>query len=173
MVEEDDEGHDIAVQVARELALFLRRYGDNHNSVRCWIWIALRSHLSENCDSGYWAIRRNSFSVERLASRVAISPRNFARELGTTPARLVQQMRHEAARRRLEESKESVVQIASKCGFGQSGLDASGIRGALGNCTAYISRAFSDDRHQVAVKLIAYNLGLTKRNERSVIIDAL
>jgi transcriptional regulator GlxA family with amidase domain len=57
-----------------------------------------------------------------LAQRVAMSPRNFARvftqEMKTTPAKFVERLRVEAARRRLEESHNNMETIASECGFG-------------------------------------------------------
>ena len=57
-----------------------------------------------------------------LAERVAMSPRNFARvfskEMKTTPAKFVERLRVEAARRRLEESQNSMETIAGECGFG-------------------------------------------------------
>ena len=53
-----------------------------------------------------------------------MSPRHFARvfarELGVTPARYVEQVRVEAARRRLEEGDAGVEQVAAGCGFGSS-----------------------------------------------------
>jgi transcriptional regulator GlxA family with amidase domain len=63
-------------------------------------------------------------SVEALAQRAAMSPRNFARvfsrEVGVTPARFVERARIEAARRRLEESSLSVGAVAAECGFGSA-----------------------------------------------------
>jgi|SRR6516162_7911069 transcriptional regulator GlxA family with amidase domain len=118
---EEDEGHDIAVQVARELVLFLRRSGGQ--SQFSSLLDLDSSTVPSLRELRLWMLDhlREPLPVERLASKAAMSPRNFARvfvrELGT-PARLVQQMRLEAARRWLEESKESVVQVASKCGFG-------------------------------------------------------
>jgi len=54
--------------------------------------------------------------------RVAMSPRHFARvftrEIGMTPARYVEKVRVEAARRRLEESSHGVDAVAESCGFG-------------------------------------------------------
>ena len=53
---------------------------------------------------------------------MAMSPRNFARvfikEMKTTPAKFVERLRVETARRRLEESQNSMETIASECGFG-------------------------------------------------------
>jgi transcriptional regulator GlxA family with amidase domain len=63
-------------------------------------------------------------SVDALAARAAMSPRHFARcfrdETGSTPARFVEAARVEAARRRLEESGDSIESIARACGFGSA-----------------------------------------------------
>jgi len=60
--------------------------------------------------------------VEAMAQRAHMSARHFARafqrELGVTPARYVERVRVEAARRRLEDSEEPVAQVAAGCGFG-------------------------------------------------------
>jgi hypothetical protein len=61
-------------------------------------------------------------SVEALARRVHMSPRNFfrifVREVGMTPARFVERARIEGARRLLEETSRGVVEVATACGFG-------------------------------------------------------
>ena len=68
------------------------------------------------------ASRRGSLGAGAGAARVAMSPRNFARvftrEVGMTPARFVESVRVEAARRRLEESVHGVESVAASCGFG-------------------------------------------------------
>jgi transcriptional regulator GlxA family with amidase domain len=65
---------------------------------------------------------KQDMPVEKLAAKAAMSPRNFARvflkDTGTTPARFVERIRVEAARRRLEESRDKLERIASDCGFG-------------------------------------------------------
>jgi transcriptional regulator GlxA family with amidase domain len=57
-----------------------------------------------------------------MAERVHMSPRNFARvfsrQTGWTPARFVERLRVEAARRRLEESGAGLDRVARECGFG-------------------------------------------------------
>ena len=57
-----------------------------------------------------------------MAARAHMSPRHFARafraETGVTPARHVERVRLEAARRRLEDTSEPIAAIASGCGFG-------------------------------------------------------
>ncbi|HYY34737.1 MAG TPA: helix-turn-helix domain-containing protein, partial [Candidatus Binatia bacterium] len=42
----------------------------------------------------------------------------FTKEMKTTPAKFVERLRLETARRRLEESHNSMESIASECGFG-------------------------------------------------------
>jgi transcriptional regulator GlxA family with amidase domain len=60
--------------------------------------------------------------VDRLAGRVGMSPRNFARRyaarMGATPAHAVEMLRVEAARRLLEDVDIPVKTIAARCGFG-------------------------------------------------------
>jgi transcriptional regulator GlxA family with amidase domain len=60
-------------------------------------------------------------NVERLASKAAMSPRNFARaftaETGVTPARAVERLRVEAARASIETSAEPIDAIARSAGF--------------------------------------------------------
>jgi len=59
--------------------------------------------------------------VEAMAARAHMSPRHFARafraETGVTPARYVERVRLEAARRRLEDSADPVAAVAAQCGF--------------------------------------------------------
>jgi transcriptional regulator GlxA family with amidase domain len=61
-------------------------------------------------------------SIEALAERVAMSPRNFARlfvqETGMTPAKFVEQARLEVARCALEQTVLPVEAIVERCGFG-------------------------------------------------------
>ena len=71
-----------------------------------------------------WMIEHldQNLSVEQLASRAAMSPRNFARrfraEVGASPAQYVQRLRLDAARRLLTEGELPTDLIAARCGFG-------------------------------------------------------
>lgn len=60
-------------------------------------------------------------SVEALADRMGMSPRNFARvyakSMGVTPAKAVEAMRTEAAQALLETTDLSVKAISARCGF--------------------------------------------------------
>jgi len=63
-------------------------------------------------------------SVEALAERTAMSPRNFARQFARAlcmpPARYVQSLRIDAARRLLTDGRMSIERIADRCGFASS-----------------------------------------------------
>ncbi len=65
-----------------------------------------------------------NLSVQRLARRVAMSPRNFARvftrEVGATPAKFVTSVRVEAARRLLEETQDPLESVCEKAGLGST-----------------------------------------------------
>jgi len=119
---EEDHGREVALHVARELVLFLRRPGGQSQfSAQLAVQAADRAPLREL--QGWIADHLAAdLAVPVLASRVAMSPRNFARvftrEVGVTPARFVETARVEAARRRLEESSNGVDAVAAECGFG-------------------------------------------------------
>ena len=119
---EDDHGSEIARQVAQYLVLFLRRPGGQSQFSRFLETQAATPGPIR--DLQVWAMEHLSedLGVERLADRVAMSPRNFARifvrQTGVTPARYIEQIRVEAARQRLEQGGESVDGIASACGLG-------------------------------------------------------
>jgi transcriptional regulator GlxA family with amidase domain len=119
---EEDWGRTAALSVARILVMFLNRPGgqsqfseylaaqfcedDKVRELQLWV----QEHLEQD------------LSVPRLAARSAMSDRNFARHftkvVGATPAHYVCNARLEAARRKLEENKLPVGQIAHRCGFG-------------------------------------------------------
>jgi transcriptional regulator GlxA family with amidase domain len=119
---EEDHGSRLALEVARELVLYLRRPGGQSQFSS-----ALSLQLSDReplRDLASWILDNLSkpMSVQTLARRVAMSPRNFARafvrEMNVTPAKYVERLRVEIARRRLEETRHSLKRIAAECGFG-------------------------------------------------------
>jgi transcriptional regulator GlxA family with amidase domain len=119
---EDDFGRDAALWIARHLVLFARRPGGQSQfSVLLDLQAAEREPLR---DLQAWVTEHldQDLSVERLAQRVHMSSRNFARvfqrQVGWTPARFVERLRVEAARRRLEESAAGLAEVARECGFG-------------------------------------------------------
>jgi transcriptional regulator GlxA family with amidase domain len=61
-------------------------------------------------------------SLPALAQKAGMSERGFSRHYhqatGLTPARAVERLRVEAARRLLSDSRQPVKRIAERCGFG-------------------------------------------------------
>ncbi|HLM83376.1 MAG TPA: helix-turn-helix domain-containing protein [Terriglobales bacterium] len=118
---EQDLGSALALRVARELVLYLRRAGGQSQfSTAMSLQASDRKQIEE---IRAWALDHldQNLPVEKLAAKAGMSPRNFARifvkDTGTTPARFVERLRVEAARRRLEESPDKLEKIANDCGF--------------------------------------------------------
>jgi transcriptional regulator GlxA family with amidase domain len=118
---EEDLGRSIALAVARFMVVFLKRPGgqaqfsaalalqaadDRFGALHEWI----NDHLCAD------------LSLSVLAGRAGMSERSFSRHYaaatGQTPARAVERLRVEAARRFLSESRTPVKRIAQRCGFG-------------------------------------------------------
>lgn len=119
---EEDLGREAALTVARWLVLFLRRPGSQSQfSAQLSAQLADRHPLR---DLQHWIADHPDadLSVAAMAARAGMSPRNFARafrrETGVTPARYVEHLRLDTARRRLEESDDTVDRVAASCGFG-------------------------------------------------------
>jgi transcriptional regulator GlxA family with amidase domain len=118
---EEDLDRDAALQIARHLVLFLRRPGNQSQfSATLSAQAPAREPLRE-VQRHVIEHPADDLSVEALAARACMSPRHFARafasESGVTPARYVEQVRLEAARRRLEDTAEPVAAVAAACGF--------------------------------------------------------
>ena len=119
---EEDLGTPTALRVARELVLYMRRAGGQSQfSAALSLQASDRKPIEEIRS---WALDHleQDLPVEKLAAKAGMSPRNFARvflhETGTTPGRFVEHLRVEAARRRLEESRDKLEKVATDCGFG-------------------------------------------------------
>lgn len=120
---EADCGRDVALQVARELVVFLKRPGGQAQFSQL---LQLQMRESAGFDELHvWICAHlddNNLTVERLARQARMSPRNFARvykrQTGRTPAKAIEMFRLEAARRMLEDSQRNIDQIAHACGFG-------------------------------------------------------
>ena len=118
---EQDLGRAAALAVARYLVVFLKRPGgqaqfsaalalqaaeDKFGALHDWIG----KHLAED------------ISLPVLARQAGMSERSFSRHYaeatGLTPGRAVEQLRVEAARRLLLESRLPAKRISQRCGFG-------------------------------------------------------
>ena len=119
---EDDLGRDAALEIARHLVVFLRRPGNQAQfSAQLAAQVANREPLR---DVQRWIAEHPAadLSVETLASRARLSPRQFARafaaEVGMPPGRYVDRVRLELARHRMEDTADGVEQTARFCGYG-------------------------------------------------------
>ena len=118
---EEDLGRSVALAVARYLVVFLKRPGgqaqfsaelalqaadDKFGALHDWI----NGHLGHD------------LSLSVLADQAGMSERSFSRHYaqatGQTPARAIERLRVEAARRQLSDSRLPVKRIAQRCGFG-------------------------------------------------------
>ncbi|EJM56725.1 transcriptional regulator containing an amidase domain and an AraC-type DNA-binding HTH domain [Pseudomonas sp. GM49] len=117
----EDLGDDAALDIAKNLVLFLRRPGGQAQfSVALQSQQVPGSNLDELC---HWISEHlgSQLTVEILADRFATSVRTliriFQRELQTTPARYVEDVRLEAACRELELGGRSMEEVARRCGY--------------------------------------------------------
>ena len=118
---EEDHGRALALAVARDLVMFLKRPGgqaqfsaalatqggdDTFGTLHRWI----DRHLADD------------LSLPVLARAAAMSERSFSRRYaeatGVTPARAVERFRVEAARRFLVDTRQPLKRIAARCGLG-------------------------------------------------------
>jgi transcriptional regulator GlxA family with amidase domain len=119
---EDDHGTEVAQTVARWLVLYLRRPGGQTQfAAPVWVARAKREPIRAVQDAVESEPGR-AHSIDELARRAAMSPRHFTRvftdEVGEAPGAYVERVRTEAARRQLEQTDDTVVAIAARCGFG-------------------------------------------------------
>jgi transcriptional regulator GlxA family with amidase domain len=118
---EADLGHRVAMHVARDLVVYLKRPGGQSQFSAP---LALQDARDERfSDLHAWMASHldGDLRVERLARQAGMSPRTFARvyvaKVGCTPAKTVAALRLEAARRALEESQATLKQVAAESGF--------------------------------------------------------
>ena len=120
---EEDHGFAIAKAVAQHLVVYHRRHGGQsqfaasvelapkNKRISAVLGYA-RDHIAEE------------LTLERLAEAVGMSRRQFSRafraQTGTTPARVVERLRADVARGRLETTAEPVERIAEAVGFGDA-----------------------------------------------------
>ena len=112
----------MALATARELVVYFKRPGGQSQfSAQLLAQMEGEGGLDELVE-WIFANLDGDLSVEELAARAGMSPRNFGRVLkrrvGTTPARFVEMARLDHARRWLEESEDPLKIVAVETGFG-------------------------------------------------------
>jgi transcriptional regulator GlxA family with amidase domain len=118
----EDHGSQRALEIARDLVMFLRRPGGQTQFSS--LLAAQSSDRRPLQDLQAWIVEHLTadLGVTTLAARCRMSPRHFARlfvgELGVTPAHFVTRTRVTAARVLLQSTDYSMKEVASRCGFG-------------------------------------------------------
>ena len=118
---EQDLGRTVALAVARYLVVFLKRPGGQAQFSTA---LSLQSAEDEFGVLHGWINKHlaDDISLPVLADQAGMSERSFSRHYaeatGLTPARAVERLRVEAARRMLSESRLPVKRISQRCGFG-------------------------------------------------------
>jgi transcriptional regulator GlxA family with amidase domain len=118
---EEDLGRTVALAVARYLVVFLKRPGGQAQFSEA---LSMQSAEDEFGVLHQWINKHLSgdLSLAMLADQAGMSERSFSRHYagatGVTPARAIERLRVEAARRLLSESRLPVKRISQRCGFG-------------------------------------------------------
>lgn len=118
---EENLGRTIALAVARYLVVFLKRPGGQAQFSAALSLQAAEDRFAALHD---WISQHlaDDISLPVLAREAGMSERSFSRHYaqatGLTPARAVERLRVEAARRLLAESRLPAKRISQRCGFG-------------------------------------------------------
>jgi transcriptional regulator GlxA family with amidase domain len=131
---EEDFGPEVALSVARELVVYMKRPGGQEQySQPLQFQLQSRSRFA---DLVPWMVSHldQNLSVEVLAEKLCLCPRQFSRrfkvEFGSSPASFIRRMRLDEARQRLSSPDCTVEGVARSVGFG----DADNFRRAFERC---------------------------------------
>lgn len=117
---EVDLGRVVALSVARQLVVFMKRPGGQSQFSAA---LTLQDSGGRFDDLHSWIMQNlnHPLSLSDLAERAGMSMRSFSRHYrnatGRTPARAIEEIRLEAARRLLEQGLQ-VGRVVTRCGFG-------------------------------------------------------
>ncbi|MGC5702163.1 GlxA family transcriptional regulator [Pseudomonas sp. NFXW11] len=132
---EADLGREAALEVARQLVVFLKRPGGQSQFS---VTLSLQ-HRGGRFDGLHGWIAENlnrELTLPVLAQQVAMSERSFIRhyraDTGQTPARAIELIRVETARRLLADTGLPIKRIAAQCGFGSEETLRRAVLRALG-----------------------------------------
>ena len=119
---EDDHGRDLSLAIAKSLVLYLKRTGGQSQFSALLVSQTLeRSDQFGKLNTWMSANLDADLSVSALALKMGMSERSFSRryadQVGQTPAKAVENLRLEGARRLLETTDRSIKAISLICGF--------------------------------------------------------
>jgi transcriptional regulator GlxA family with amidase domain len=117
---EDDLGAEVAKQVARKLVLYHRR-GGGQSQFSTLLELAPKSDRIQTALAFARANLHTPLTVPQLAEAAHLSPRQFSRafraETGQSPAKAIENLRVEAARSLMEQSRHPIDVVARQTGF--------------------------------------------------------
>lgn len=148
---EEDFGLDIALDVARDLVVYLKRPGGQSQFSAQLISQATHHPGIRSVQNWILANLENDLNPADMAERLSMSVRSFNRrfksETGTTPSEFLTRARIEAARRMLEEGNLPAKTIAARAGFKTYESMRKAFQSALGvTPLAYRERFGAGDR---------------------------
>jgi transcriptional regulator GlxA family with amidase domain len=118
---EEDHGHQTALNVARQLVMFLVRPGGQAQYSHM---LSRQAGISEPLrELQVWMLEhlKDDLTIEGLAERIGVSARHFSRvclrETNMNPGQFVDRMRVEAAQQMIGSSSMGLKEIADACGF--------------------------------------------------------
>lgn len=118
---EEDWGWDLAARVARGMLIFMRRPGGQSQFSTYVMNEAKTRKDFRELQAFIVSNPQADLSVDKLAERMAMSPRNFSRifchEVGISPAKFVERIRLEAARNIILQTDLPVESVAARCGY--------------------------------------------------------
>lgn len=118
---EKDLGPDAAHEIAQKLVVFHRRAGgqSQHSAL---LELEPKSDRIQNALAYAKKNLHTALSVDRLAEAAHLSPRQFSRafraETGQSPAKAIENLRLEAARMMMEQTRHPIDVVARETGFG-------------------------------------------------------
>jgi transcriptional regulator GlxA family with amidase domain len=119
---EQHHGHAVAMAVAKNLVLFLRRSGNQAQFSQALKSQTLEANGLRNATRFIVEHLHEPLTVERIAHGIGTSARSLTRhcrqELGQSPAALVRRLRLEHACRLLEETRSPLKLVARQVGLG-------------------------------------------------------
>lgn len=118
----EDLGNSLALSLARSLVtFFVRPGGQSQFSTALQLQTSGNNDRFDSLHSWVLSNLDKDLSIETLANKANVSARHFSRlylaETGQTPAKAIEMIRVEAARRMLDGGKASIASVARACGF--------------------------------------------------------
>jgi transcriptional regulator GlxA family with amidase domain len=151
---EEDYGTRVALAVARELIVYLKRPGGQEQYSEP---LQFQTHsISRLSELATWMLSHmhEDLSAETLAAKACLCPRQFARrfkiEFGTTPADFVERLRLDEARRRLSNGDNRVENVATSVGFASANAFRRAFERRLGVNPSEYRRRFATSQSPAA-----------------------